>query len=130
MSKYGAKKSMAFCELMPLIDSTDASLISLQVGPERRDQYPPVMDVLPDDPTWADTAALIECLDLVITVDTGVGHLAGAMGKPVWLLLPFEAEWRWMTAREDSPWYPTMRLFRPVSPGNWPELLDRVARQF
>jgi cytochrome c-type biogenesis protein CcmH/NrfG len=77
-----------------------------------------------------DTAEAIRELDLIIAVDTAVAHLAGAMGKPVWLLLPFEAEWRWMTAREDSPWYPTMRLFRPASPGNWPELLDRVARQF
>jgi cytochrome c-type biogenesis protein CcmH/NrfG len=76
-----------------------------------------------------DTAEAICELDLVIAVDTAVAHLAGAMGKPIWLLLPYEAEWRWMTAREDSPWYPTMRLFRQASPGNWTELLERVARE-
>jgi Flp pilus assembly protein TadD len=76
-----------------------------------------------------DTAEAIRELDLVLVVDTAVAHLAGAMGKPVWLLLPFEAEWRWMTARNDSPWYPTMRLFRQSSPGNWQELIERVARQ-
>jgi hypothetical protein len=76
-----------------------------------------------------DTAEAIRELDVVIAPDTAVAHLAGALGKTVWLLLPFEAEWRWMIAREDSPWYPTMRLFRQSSPGNWKELLERVARQ-
>lgn len=76
-----------------------------------------------------DTAEAIGELDLVLAVDTAVAHLAGAMGKPVWLILPFEAEWRWMINREDSPWYPTMRLFRQSSPGNWAELLERVARE-
>ncbi len=76
-----------------------------------------------------DTAEAIRELDLVIAVDTAVAHLAGAMGKTVWLLLSFEAEWRWMTHREDSPWYPTMRLFRQSSPGNWEELLKRVGQR-
>jgi tetratricopeptide (TPR) repeat protein len=76
-----------------------------------------------------DTAEAIRELDVVIAADTAVAHLAGALGKTVWLLLPFEAEWRWMIAREDSPWYPTMRLFRQSSPGNWKELIERVARQ-
>jgi hypothetical protein len=76
-----------------------------------------------------DTAEAIRELDVVIAPDTAVAHLAGALGKTVWVLLPFEAEWRWMIAREDSPWYPTARLFRQSSPGNWKELLERVARQ-
>ena len=65
----------------------------------------------------------------MISVDTVVAHLAGALGKPVWTLLPFEAEWRWLIGREDSPWYPTMRLFRQTAPGDWPGLLERVRRE-
>ena len=71
-------------------------------------------------------AALIKEVDLVISVDTGVAHLAGALGKPVWVLLPFAPDWRWMTDRADSPWYPTMRLFRQSRPGDWPGVLDNV----
>jgi hypothetical protein len=76
---------------------------------------------------FADTAALIANLDLVIAVDTAVVHLAGAMGKPVWTLLPFVTDWRWLLEREDSPWYPTMRLFRQNSWGNWDSVITRVA---
>jgi tetratricopeptide (TPR) repeat protein len=75
---------------------------------------------------FADTAALIACLDLVITVDTAVAHLAGAMGKPVWVLLSQAPDWRWMLGRSDSPWYPTMRLFRQTQPGDWAPVIDRV----
>jgi hypothetical protein len=75
---------------------------------------------------FADTAALIANLDLVIAVDTAVVHLAGAMGKPVWTLLPFVPDWRWLLEREDSPWYPTMRLFRQSSWGDWDSVITRV----
>lgn len=75
---------------------------------------------------FADLAALIAQLDLVICVDTSVAHLAGAMGKPVWVLLPFAPDWRWLREREDSPWYPSMRLFRQSEPGNWKGVLDRM----
>jgi tetratricopeptide (TPR) repeat protein len=78
---------------------------------------------------FGDTARAVAALDVVISVDTAVAHLAGALGKPVWTLLPFEAEWRWMTGREDSPWYPTMRLFRQASPGDWKGLLEHVGRE-
>jgi len=60
-------------------------------------------------------------------VDTSVAHLAGALGRPVWVLLPFAPDWRWQLSRQDSPWYPTMTLYRQTSPGDWPELMDRVA---
>ena len=75
-----------------------------------------------------DTAAIIENLDLVITSDTSVAHLAGAMGKPVWILLQSVADWRWLLEREDSPWYPTMRLFRQRTRGDWRDVLARVKR--
>lgn len=75
---------------------------------------------------FAETAALIANLDLVITIDTAVGHLAGAMGKPVWLLLPLVPDWRWLLDREDSPWYPTVRLFRQAKLGDWDSVIGRV----
>jgi hypothetical protein len=74
-----------------------------------------------------DTAALIDGLDLVITVDTAVAHLAGALGKPVWLLLPYAPDWRWLLDRGDSPWYPTARLFRQNAVGDWRGVIARVA---
>jgi len=80
-------------------------------------------DLLKD---FGETAALIANLDLVISVDTAVAHLAGAMGKPVWLLLPFPPDWRWMLDRANSPWYPTMRLFRQKAPGDWQDVIRRV----
>jgi hypothetical protein len=76
---------------------------------------------------FADTAGIIAALDLVISVDTAVAHLAGAMGKLVWLLLPFPSDWRWMLDREDSPWYPTMRLFRQQRTGDWGQVIRRVS---
>jgi tetratricopeptide (TPR) repeat protein len=76
---------------------------------------------------FADTAGLIANLDLVIAVDTAVAHLAGAMGKPVWIMLPFAPEWRWMLEREDSPWYPSAKLFRHESPNDWVGVVKRVA---
>jgi ADP-heptose:LPS heptosyltransferase len=76
---------------------------------------------------FADTAALIANLDLVISVDTAVVHLAGAMGKPVWPLVPFATDWRWLLGREDSPWYPTMRLFRQQAPTRWDDVIEQVA---
>jgi ADP-heptose:LPS heptosyltransferase len=78
---------------------------------------------------FSDTAAAIQELDLVISVDTAVTHLAGALGKPVWTLSPFVPDWRWMFNREDSPWYPTMRLFRQPKPGDWASVIRRVAEE-
>ncbi len=68
---------------------------------------------------FADTAALVAALDLVISVDTAIAHLAGALGRPVWLLNRADTDWRWMRDREDSPWYPSMRIFRQAAPGDW-----------
>jgi hypothetical protein len=76
---------------------------------------------------FADTAAILTHLDLVTSIDTAIVHLAGAMGKPVWTLLPFAPDWRWLLVRDDSPWYPTMRLFRQPRAGNWASVFNHVA---
>lgn len=78
---------------------------------------------------FGETAALISHMDVVISVDTSIAHLAGALGKPLWLLLPFHPDFRWMRNRADSPWYPTARLFRQSDDGAWPDVLQRVATE-
>jgi ADP-heptose:LPS heptosyltransferase len=78
--------------------------------------------------SFSDTAALIAHLDLVIAVDTSVAHLAAALGKPVWLLLPFSPDWRWLVGRDDTPWYPSMQLYRQSATGDWQGVLLRVAK--
>jgi tetratricopeptide (TPR) repeat protein len=75
---------------------------------------------------FSDTAALMQEMDLVVSIDTSVLHLAGALGRPAWGMMPFAADWRWLTERTDSPWYPTMRLFRPSASGDWAGIIDRV----
>src|SRR5204862_5056207 len=80
-----------------------------------------------DSASFADAAAVMMNLDLVVTVDTAVAHLAGALGVPVWVALPFAPDWRWLLDREDSPWYPTMRLFRQKAWGNWAEVFVQIA---
>ena len=78
---------------------------------------------------FADTAAVVAQLDLVIAVDTAVAHLAGAMGKPVWILLPFVVDWRWLLDRDDRPWYPNARLFRQPRIGDWDSVIARLQRE-
>lgn len=75
---------------------------------------------------FADSAAILAQLDLVITIDTALAHLAGALGIPVWVMLPFDPDWRWLIGRDDSPWYPRMRLFRQAEPGDWSDVIERV----
>ena len=89
----------------------------------------PMIDLSSKLMDFSDSAALIANLDLVISVDTAIAHLAGAMGKPVWTMLAFGADFRWLLDRADSPWYPTMRLFRQPSPGDWKSVLDEVSHQ-
>jgi ADP-heptose:LPS heptosyltransferase len=79
--------------------------------------------------SFDDTAALIMNLDLVIAVDTGVAHLAAALGKPVWVLLPANSDWRWLEERSDSPWYPTMKLFRQTVLGDWAPVVKQVSEE-
>lgn len=122
-------RSMPLAALEPLLDA-DAHFVSLQKDVPERDQATierlKLMRVSDELRDFADTAALIEALDLVIAVDTSVAHLAGALGKPVWILLPFSPDWRWLTGRDDSPWYPSARLFRQTAPGDWAGVVHRV----
>lgn len=107
------------------------SWVSLQKSREKEMAdavRPACLDLMPDVVDFADTAAIMEVLDLVISVDTSVAHLAGALGKPVWLLNRYAGEWRWLRKREDSPWYPTMRIFTQPVPGDWHGVLCAVAQ--
>src|SRR5690606_30080671 len=98
---------------------------SLQIGPARREAGAlGLCDLANDD--IAATAARMRQLDLVISVDTMAAHLAGALGVPVWTLLHADCDWRWMAGRSDSPWYPSMRLFRQRSPGEWHDVMTEI----
>jgi ADP-heptose:LPS heptosyltransferase len=90
-------------------------------------RFDEILDVGPD--AFVDSAAMMAGLDLIVTCDTSMAHLAGAMGHPVWLVLRHVAEWRWMTERADSPWYPTMRLFRCGEGDDWTALFDEIAEE-
>ena len=110
----------------------DVRLISLQKGPaaaEIKTSGTGIVDWTAELSDLAETAGLIANLDLVISVDTSVAHLAGAMAKPTWTLLPFAPDWRWMLNRSDSPWYPTMRLFRQPAPGDWHTPLRQITEE-
>ncbi|EME70308.1 O-linked N-acetylglucosamine transferase [Paramagnetospirillum caucaseum] len=123
------RRSLALAQLQPLLAVTGAAFVSLQVGRQglqARDETR-VADLTSGITDFADTAALIAGLDLVISVDTSTAHLAAAMGKPVWLLSRFDGCWRWLMGRDDSPWYPTLRLYRQPKAGDWETPLARMA---
>jgi Flp pilus assembly protein TadD/ADP-heptose:LPS heptosyltransferase len=129
------QRSVPLAQFAPLARLEGVRLFSLQKGPGT-EQLPALAgrwDLTnlggrtSDD--WMETAAVMKGLDLVVTVDVGVAHLAGALGVPVWVALPFAPDWRWLLDREDSPWYPSMRLFRQAERGNWDPVFDRIARE-
>jgi len=133
-NKCDRMRSLPLMEFAPLAGLPGVHLFSLQVGPGREqlaalDSLFAVTDLGSRfDPTsFEDAAAAIMTLDLVVTVDTALAHLAGALGAPVWLVLPFAPDWRWLLGREDSPWYSSMRLFRQARPGDWAEVFERIA---
>ena len=126
------KRSLALEHLAPLLGLPGIAYVSLQRDLSAEDEavlarYPGVALLGRHLGDFADTAAALAPLDLVITVDTAVAHLAGAMGKSLWLLLPHVPDWRWLLEREDSPWYPTLRVFRQPAPGDWDSVIARVA---
>jgi tetratricopeptide (TPR) repeat protein len=125
------QRSMRLEAFAGLVETEGTHWFSLQTGPATRALRDPrfdrrITDLDPHLLEYADTAAAIQYMDVVVTVDTSVAHLAGALGKPVWVLLPFVADWRWLEDRDDSPWYPTMRLFRQDTPNDWQTVVQRV----
>ena len=117
--------------MLTRILDVDASFVSLQKDPRPDDkatllQRAEIVDLTTDLTDFAETAALVSCLDLVITVDTSIAHLAGALGLPTWILLPYMPDYRWLLDRDDSPWYPTVRLFRQTATREYPSVLERV----
>ena len=126
------RRSTTLMKLAPLADVADCAFFSLQLGPPAAQAKSPPAGMTLHDYTselrdFADTAALVENLDLVISVDTSPAHLAGAIGKPVWLLNRFDTCWRWFMERSDTPWYPTMRIFRQPKPGDWDSVVTAIA---
>jgi hypothetical protein len=123
-------RSIAPARLAPLLAAKGVRFVSLQKRAAQGETEwlcdAEVLDLAPDLADFTDTAAAISCLDLVVTVDTAVAHLAGAMGKPVWILLPYVPDWRWLLGRADSPWYPTARLWRQPAIGDWDSVIVRV----
>jgi hypothetical protein len=125
------RRSMPLAALTAIGNVGPAAFVSLQQPVPAGDiatmtQFPCMTDLSAELPDFGETAALIENLDLIVSVDTAIGHLAGAMSKPVWILLPKAADWRWLLHRNDSPWYPSARLFRQRKPGVWDEPLSEL----
>jgi len=132
--KQNYRRSLSLKQFEPILGVPNIALYSLQKGIPQIEiaelgWESHLQDLNSHLNDMADTATAIAQLDLVITVDTSVAHLAGALGKPVWLLLSHVADWRWISDRNDTPWYPTMRLFRQHQPGDWQTLMQRVAEE-
>ena len=125
------RRSLALEAYAPLFDIPGLRFFSLQIGPTAAQArgVSQLVDLTGSIEDFADTAGLIAHLDLVISVDTAVAHLAASMGKPVWVLSRFDNCWRWMRDRDDSPWYPTLRLFRQSAPGDWKPVLEQLRDQ-
>ncbi len=126
------RRSATLTALRPLFETEGVAFVSLQKGDRQAEigRYfgtAPLINLGPELETWDDTAAVLAGLDAVVTVDTAIAHLAGALGRPVHVLLPRAAEWRWLLGREDSPWYPTMRLHRQSTAGQWDGPAQSVA---
>ncbi len=126
-------RSIPLQTFLPLLENADCDFFSLQAGPRAADLAAlpseiPVTDIGSRVRDFADTAAVMGQVDLIISVDTSTLHLAGALARPVWGLLPYAPDWRWLLEREDTPWYPTMRLFRQPTPGDWESVVARLAK--
>jgi tetratricopeptide (TPR) repeat protein len=126
-------RSLPLRMLLPILNC-DATFVSLQkdLRPDDKktlSERPDIIDLTSHLTDFAETAALMSCLDLVITVDTSAAHLSGALGRPTWILLPYPAEYRWLLDRDDSPWYPTMRLFRQTETRDYASVIERVRNE-
>lgn len=132
-SAWDVARNISLAELTPVLEAALAAgyeLLSFQRGTAREELAAcrfPIADVSGDSPHVIEAAADLLHVDLLLTVDTMLAHLGGALGRPVWTLLPFQADWRWMLHREDTPWYPTMRLFRQKLQGDWSAPLQAAA---
>jgi hypothetical protein len=125
-----ARRSIDPGFLKPLIQIPGVSLYSLQVGRDGEAKAvlgDAITDLAPELKDFAETAAIIRNLDLAVSVDTAVAHLAGALGHPVWVPLAFMPDWRWLLDRDDCPWYPSMRLFRQKTAGDWTSVVKRLS---
>jgi ADP-heptose:LPS heptosyltransferase len=125
------RRSFELTELIRHLPA-DIQYVSLQKDVRETDRqtlrsHPQILDVADGLEDFSDTAALIDCLDLVVTVDTSVAHLSGALGRETWVLLSFSPDWRWMLDRDDSPWYAAMRLYRQEKPAGWSDVFERVS---
>jgi hypothetical protein len=131
-NRVDRRRSLQFDQLVPVLQVRECEFYSLQKGDDAQTQLRDstldhgVIDWSADFHDFSDTAALIENLDLVIAVDTAVAHLAGALGKPLWLINRYNTCWRWLLDRDDSPWYPTARLFRQDESRVWDGVIARV----
>jgi hypothetical protein len=128
--KDDRNRSLPLRALAPLFDC-DATFVSLQKDPRPADkevlrERPEIVDLSAHLTDFGATAALLSCLDLVITVDTSVAHLAGALARPVWILLPYTPDYRWLLDRDDSPWYPSARLYRQDASRDYAGVIARV----
>ena len=132
MHRNDHNRSLPLSLLRPLLDVPNIQFFSLQVGGsadqiQENGHAGRITDLGPHLTDYAETAAAISCLDLVISVDTSVAHLAGSLNQPVWVMLPFAPDWRWLLNRTDSPWYPSMRLFRQQKPNDWSNVIRDIA---
>jgi hypothetical protein len=135
--RTGIGRSFPLNALRPISTLPNVRLISLQrgAGVEQLRELPAGMHVetfegFDDGPdAFIDTAALMEVLDLVITCDTSIAHVAGALGRPAWVAVKRVPDWRWMLDRDDNPWYPTLRLFRQAIPGDWKPVFEVIYRE-
>jgi hypothetical protein len=135
--KNGRRRSVNLSSLAPLFQRTDLQWVSLQYGDHdllQRDvtdaNAPIFVDRTVDQLADIDTfAAQVSAMDLVITIDNSTAHFAGALGVPVWVMLPYARDWRWLVGRDDSPWYPTMKLFRQLKPGDWGGVVEKIMNQ-
>lgn len=124
-------RRIPFAELGRVLTVPGAEFYSLQVGPGRTEiaAEPRLVDLADDIDDFADTAAMVDQMDLVVTIDTSIAHIAGALGKPVWTLLAHAADWRWGLEGHGTCWYPGMRLFRQSASGEWGDVIDRVVEE-